>query len=36
MRKQTEDETLWKTPIVPARYREKAETVIPSDEKSPR
>jgi hypothetical protein len=32
MRKQTEGETVWNTPIVPARYREQAETAIPSDE----
>ena len=36
MRKQTEGEIVWNTPIVPARYREQAETVIPSDQKSPR
>ena len=30
---QTEGETAWNTPIVPARYREQAETAIPSDEK---
>jgi hypothetical protein len=35
MRKQTEGETVWNTPIVPARYREQAETAIPSDEKTP-
>jgi len=34
MRKQTEGETVWNTPIVPARYREQAETAIPSDEKA--
>ena len=36
MRKQTEGETVWNTPIVPARNREQADTVIPSDEKNPR
>jgi hypothetical protein len=36
MRKQTEGETVWNTPIVPARYREQAEAVIHSDEKTPR
>ena len=36
MRKQTEEETFWNTPIVPARYREQAETAMPSDEKIPR
>ena len=34
MRKQTEGETVWNTPIVPARYREQAETAMPSDEKA--
>ena len=36
MRKQTEGETVWNTPIVPARNREQADTVITSDEKTPR
>ena len=36
MRKQTEGETVWNTPIVPARYREQADTALPSDEKTPR
>jgi hypothetical protein len=36
MRKQTEGETIWNIPIVPARYREQAETALPSDEKRPR
>jgi hypothetical protein len=34
MRKQSEGETVWNTPIVPARYREQAEAVIPNDEKT--
>ena len=36
MRKQSEGETVWNTPIVPARYREQADTALHSDEKSPR
>ena len=36
MRNQTEEETVWNTPIVPAIYREQAETGMPCDEKSPR
>ena len=36
IRKQTEGETVWNTPIVPARYREQADTALPSDEKTPR
>ena len=36
MRKQTEEETVWNTTIVLARYREQAETAMPSNEKIPR
>jgi hypothetical protein len=36
MGKEPEWETVWNTSIVAARYREQADTALPSDEKSPR